>query len=153
MADQQPIVKIDIKGLANLQLTLDKMQEDMAAKNIVASAYSANKLMEEAIKANISSDGLIDTGLLQKSIARKKVIYAQDATVVIITGINKNVRGVDSKGNARVPWRYANVLEPKYGFVKDAFDTVKQEVVDRFVKSLKAKVKKFEKNSSNPPSV
>jgi len=146
----QPTVQIDIKGLKELQITLDKMSQEVAAKNIVGSAYSANKAMEDAIKANIVSDGLVDTGLLQKSITRKKVIYPRDGRVLIITGVNKKTRGLDKNGKLRVPWRYANALEPKYKFVKDGFDTAKQDVVENFIKSLKAKVRKFIKNSATP---
>lgn len=138
-------MKVDITGLAELQTKLDKMSQEFAAKSIVSAAYSSNKPMVDAIKSNITSNGLVDTGLLQQSIIRKKIIYGKDGKVVIITGVNKNTRGVDKNGKLRVPWRYANVLEPKYNFVKSAFETSKQVVVDKFVSALQAKIKKYTK--------
>ena len=144
-------VEINVRGLKDLIVTLDKMAEEVAAKNIVGSAYSANKLVEDSIKSNIDSNGLVDTGLLRKSIRRKKLIYAKDGTVVILTGVNKNVRGVDKKGKTRVPWRYANVLENKFNFTKNGFDQSKDAVVDKFIKSLKAKVRKFIKSTTVTP--
>lgn len=143
-------VSIEIKGLADLNKKLDGMSQEFAARSIVASAYSSNNAMVDAIKGQIASKGLVDTGLLQSSIKRKKIIYDKDGRVVIITGVSKNVKGVDRKGKPRVPWRYANVLEPRYNFVKDGFDTAKQAVVDKFVDSLKRKIRKFEKNNPNP---
>jgi len=148
----QESVKIEIRGLAELQKKLDAMSEEFAAKSIVGSAYTSNKVMVDAIKNEISSQGLVDTGLLQSSITRKKLIYPKDGTAVIITGVNKRVKGVDKRGRPRVPWRYANVLEPKYHFVENAANAVKQTVIDKFVQSLKNKIKKFEKNNPNPPA-
>ena len=139
-------LKVDIKGLTELQIKLEKMSQDMAAKSIVSAAYTANKPMVDAIKNNIASNGLVDTGLLQSSITRKKIIYGKDGKVVIITGVNKSVKGVDRNGKPRVPWRYANVLEPKYKFVQSGFDESKNVVVDKFVSALASRIKKFEKN-------
>jgi hypothetical protein len=139
-------LKVDIKGLNELQAKLEKMSQDMAAKSIVSAAYTANKPMVDAIKNNIASNGLVDTGLLQQSITRKKIIYGKDGKVVIITGVNKSVKGVDKNGKPRVPWRYANVLEPKYKFVQSGFDESKNVVVDKFVSALASRIKKFEKN-------
>lgn len=142
-------IKVDIKGLNELQSKLDKMTQEFAAKSIVGAAYTANKPMVDAIKNNIVSDGLVDTGLLQQSITRKKIIYGKDGKVVIITGVSKNVKGVDSKGKLRVPWRYANVLEPKYKFVQNAFDESNQTVVDKFVSALASRIKKYTKGGGN----
>ena len=36
-------LKVDIKGLNELQAKLEKMSQDMAAKSIVSAAYTANK--------------------------------------------------------------------------------------------------------------
>lgn len=143
-------ISIEIKGLEALTKKLDAMSQEFAARSIVASAYSANNAMVEAIKGQIAGKGLVDTGLLQGSIKRKKIIYDKDGRVLIITGVSKNVKGVDRNGRPRVPWRYANVLEPKYNFVKDGFDAAKQAVTDKFVDSLKRKIRKFEKNNPNP---
>lgn len=143
-------VSIQIKGLKELEQKLEKMGQEMAAKSIVASAYSANKKMQDSIKEAIQNDGLVDTGLLQSSITRKKIIYPKDGRVVIITGVNKRTRGVDRQGRPRVPWRYANVLESKYNFTKDGVEAARQSVVDSFVASLARKIKKYEKNNPNP---
>lgn len=143
-------VSVEIKGLRELEQKLEKMGQEFAAKSIVASAYSANKQMVDSIKESIQNEGLVDTGLLQNSIVRKKIIYPKDGTVLIITGVNKRVRGTDRNGRPRVPWRYANVLESKFNFTQKGFDAAKQNVVDNFVNSLKRKLKKFEKNNPNP---
>jgi hypothetical protein len=140
-------LKVDIKGLNELQAKLEKMSQDLAAKSIVSAAYSANKPMVDSIKNKIASNGLIDTGLLQQSISRKKIIYGKDGRVVIITGVNKSAKGVDRNGKPRVPWRYANVLEPKYKFVQNGFDESKGVVVDKFVSAIASRIKKFEKKS------
>jgi hypothetical protein len=142
-------LKVDIKGLNELQIKLEKMSQEFAAKSIVSAAYSANKPMVDSIKNNIASNGLVDTGLLQQSISRKKLIYGKDGRVVIITGVNKSVKGVDRNGKPRVPWRYANVLEPKYKFVQNGFDESKNVVVDKFVSALARRIKKFEKGGGN----
>ena len=138
-------VEIKITGLDELNTKLLAMQQDFAAKSIVSAAYSANKVVVDQAISNIQNDGLVDTGLLQKSITRKKIIYDKDGKVVIITGVNKNTRGTDKQGKSRVPWRYANVLEPKYHFMKNASDTTKQEVVDKFVSVLANRIKKYTK--------
>ena len=74
-------LKVDIKGLNELQAKLEKMSQDMAAKSIVSAAYTANKPMVDAIKNNIASNGLVDTGLLQSSITRKKIIYGRSRSI------------------------------------------------------------------------
>lgn len=145
-------LSIKVRGLDALTKKLDAMNQEFAARSIVASAYSANNAMVESIKGQIAGKGLVDTGLLQNSIKRKKIIYDKDGRVVIITGVSKNIKGIDRRGKPRVPWRYANVLEPKYNFVKDGFDAAKQAVTDKFIDSLKRKIRKFEKNNPNPPA-
>ncbi len=138
-------VEIKITGLQELDKKLQAMSQDMAAKSIVAAAYTANKEVVDAIKSNITSNGLVDTGLLEKSITRKKIIYPKDSTVVIMTGVSKGVKGVDKQGKPRVPWRYANILEARYNFTKNAFEGVKQNGVDKFTRSLASRIKRFEK--------
>jgi len=138
-------VEIKITGLQELDKKLQAMGQDMAAKSIVGAAYTANKEVVNAIRSNITSNGLVDTGLLEKSITRKKIIYPKDSTVVIMTGVSKSVKGVDKKGKPRVPWRYANILEARYNFTKNAFEGVKQNVVDKFTRSLASRIKRFEK--------
>lgn len=135
-----------VEGLKELETKLLAMGQELAAKNIVAAAYSANKVFEDAAKDNIAADGLIDTGLLQSSIKRKKIIYSKDQRIVIITGVSKNVSGVDRKGNKRVPWRYANILEPRYHFMQRAFDANKEKVVKSFVDSLLRRLKRYNKS-------
>ena len=135
-------INIDIKGLADLDKKLLTMKQDFSAKSIVSSAYSANKVVQDQIKENITTEGLVNTGLLRDSIIRKKLVYAKDGKVVIITGVNKKVRGTYKNGKPQVPWRYANVLEGKYKFTKNAGESSSQKVVDSFVKKLKSKIKK-----------
>lgn len=142
---QMPDVEIKITGLEELNAKLEAMRQDFAAKAIVSAAYSANKVVVDTAIGNIEGAGLVDTGLLKKSITRKKLIYDKDGKVVILTGVNKNTRGTDSKGKPRVPWRYANVLEPKYNFMKSALEKSKQNVVDNFTKALASRIKKYTK--------
>ena len=138
-------IRIDIKGLDVLTKKLENMKQDFAAKSIVSSAYSSNKIVQDQIKENITSEGLVDTGLLRDSIIRKKLIYAKDGKVVIITGVNKKVRGTYKNGKPKIPWRYANVLEGRYKFTKNAAQSTNQKVVDSFVNKLARKIKKYEK--------
>ena len=138
-------ISIKVTGLAELENKLMAMSQEMAAKNIVSSAYSCNKKIEDAAKSNINSAGLVDTGLLLSSIKRKKIIYGNRGIVVIVTGVSKGVSGVDRKGRKRVPFRYANILEPRHHFVANAARDNKETVVGAFVKSLERKIKKFTK--------
>lgn len=140
-------INIDIKGLADLDKKLMTMKQDFSAKSIVSSAYSSNKVVQDQIKENITTEGLVNTGLLRDSIIRKKLVYAKDGKVVIITGVNKKARSVYPNGKPQVPWRYANVLEGKYKFTKNAGESSSQKVVDSFVKKLKSKIKKYEKKT------
>lgn len=136
-------VSIQIKGLQELDKKLQSISQEFAARSIVSAAYSANKIVVDAAIGNIQSNGLVDTGLLQSSIKRKKLIYEKDGTVVIITGVSKNVRGTDRNGRPRVPWRYANVLEPRYKFMEDAMQNNAQILTDKFVKTLESRLKKY----------
>jgi hypothetical protein len=136
-------VTVTISGLAELENKLIAMGQQLGAKAIVGAAYSENKKVVDAAKANIVSDGLVDTGLLHNSIKRKKIIYANDGVVCIITGVDKGVKGVDRKGNKRVPWRYANVLEPKFHFMERAQETTQTSVVNGFVSNLERRIKRF----------
>jgi|LakMenEpi03Aug12_release.lakeMendotaPanAssembly.Ray.scaffolds.fasta_scaffold329373_3 hypothetical protein len=138
-------VSIQIKGLEELDKKLQSISQEFAARSIVSAAYSANKIVVDAAIGNIQSNGLVDTGLLQSSIKRKKLIYEKDGTVVIITGVSKNVRGTDRNGRPRVPWRYANVLEPRYKFMEDAMQNNAQILTDKFVKALESRLKKYTK--------
>jgi hypothetical protein len=136
-------VSIQIKGLEELDKKLQSISQEYAARSIVSAAYSSNKIVVDAAISNIQSNGLVDTGLLQSSIKRKKLIYERDGTVVILTGVSKNVRGTDRNGKARVPWRYANVLEPRYKFMQDAMENNAQALTDKFVKTLESRLKKY----------
>lgn len=149
MADE---LKVSITGLAELEKKLLSMGQEFGVKALASSAYSANKTFQDAIKNEIQAQGLVDTGLLQKSITRKRIVYAQNGKLVVITGVSKNTRGLDSKGNRRIPWKYANILEGKFNFTQNAFNAVKDKVVEDFIKVLERKIKKFEKNNPNPPA-
>jgi hypothetical protein len=135
-------IKINIRGVAKLQQKFAEMSKDMQPSALIQAAYSANKVLEDAIKVNIEGDGLVDTGTLLKSVTRKKIVYAKDGKIVIITGINRRTKG-EKNGKKRVPWRYANALEPKYNFVKDAAKESKDAVVNGFIKKVRTKVNKF----------
>jgi hypothetical protein len=141
-------IQIKVVGLEELETKLLAMGQEMAAKNIVGAAYAANKQVEDAAKDFIVADGLVDTGLLKKAVKRKKIVYGKDGRVVVITGINKGIYGLDKKGKPRVPWRYANVLEPKYNFMKDAMAKCRQSVIDSFTSNLLRRIKKYEKGVS-----
>jgi len=134
-----------IDGLEDLERRLIGMGQVAAAKAIVGGAFNVNRLTVNAIQAQLESNGSIDTGLLKDSIKRKKIVYDKSGTVVIITGVSKSVKGVDSRGKPRVPWRYAHVVESKKPFMKQGFDSVKQQVIDEFIIYLLKKIKRFEK--------
>lgn len=136
-------LQVSITGLSELESKLTALGQEFAAKSIVGAAYTANKQVEDNAKAFIAADGLIDTGLLHSAVKRKKIIYAKDGVVVIITGISKKVRGTDRNGKPRVPWRYANVLEPRFNFMKDAMIKARDSVVSKFVDDLQRRIKKY----------
>lgn len=138
-------IQLKISGLEELDKKLQDMKQEFAAKSIVSAAYSANKVVVDQAVSNIETEGLVDTGLLKKSISRKKLIYDKDGRVVILTGVNKNTRGTDKNGKPRIPHKYANVLEPKYHFMKNALLQTKQQVVDNFVNALASRIKKYSK--------
>ena len=79
------------------------------------------------------------------SIKRKRIVYPKDGIILVLTGVSKKVKGVDKKGKPRVPWRYANVLNPRYNITKQAFDQAKDDVANGFVKKIKNKLRKYEK--------
>ena len=134
-----------LEGFQELQDRLSKLQVETAAKNIVQSAFAANRYMADAMKDRISANGSVDTGLLRDSIVRKRIIYDKQGTIVIITGVSKSTKGVDQFGNPRVPWRYAHLVDAKLPFVQPAFDSSKQLVLDEFIINILKKVKRFEK--------
>lgn len=134
-----------IDGLQELQDRLAQMGDEIAAKNIVSSAFNANKIMVEAVRDKIESNGSVDTGLLRDSISRKRLIYDKDGVVVILTGVNKATKGVDKYGKPRVPWRYAHIVEKEKPFMRPAFESVKQQVLDEFIVNMLKKVKRFER--------
>ena len=138
-------IQIKVTGLEELEKKLLELEGEVAAKSIIGSAFTANKKLVDAARGTLEADGSVDTGLLRDSIARKKVIYANKGVVKVITGVNRNVRGVDSKGRPRVPWRYAHLVEGKTKFMSRAADMAKTDVVNTFIESLKRKVKKYTK--------
>ena len=119
------------------------MGQDAAAKAIVGGAFNSAGIIANKMKENIVSAGAYDTGLLYKSISRKRVIYDRDGVVNIITGVSKSVKGVDSHGRPRVPYKYAHIVEKHKPFAHDAGESTKQEVVDNFVNYLENKIKKY----------
>lgn len=142
MADK---VTITLNGIPELVTKLKAMGQEMAAKNIVAGAFNANKIVVEAAKEQLLVNDSIDTGLLRDSIIRKRIVYAKDGTVVIITGVNKATKGLDAKGRARIPWRYAHIVEKRKSFMKASFDVVKGNVTTNFINFLEKKIKKYTK--------
>lgn len=141
MADEE----IRIEGLDELEKKLLKLGQETGARALVSSAYSANKKIQDSVKATLASDGSVDTGLLKKSIRRKKVIYADDDTVLIITGVSRNVRGTDADGSPRVPWRYAHIVQKFTKFMTRGMESAKMETISQFKKSLERKIKKYTK--------
>ena len=138
-------VTVKIEGLDELQRKLKALGDEFAAKALVGAAFSANKVLQDAAKENIVSAGAYDTGLLYKSIRRKKIVYDQSGTIVIMTGVDKNVKGEDADGRTRIPSRYAHLVHEHKPFMQDAYDKTKQAVVDAFVNHLKQKIAKHVK--------
>jgi hypothetical protein len=134
-----------IEGFAELQDRLAKMGDAVAAKRIVGAAYKTNQQFVDAIRDQIAANGSVDTGLLRDSIQRKKLVYDREGNVVILTGVSKSVAGTDANGNPRVPWKYAHIVDAKKPFLKPAFESAKQSVLDEFIIYLLKAVKRFEK--------
>lgn len=137
--------EIKITGLAELEKKLSEMDNDLAAKNLVGASYTANRVVEQRAKENILSAGWYDTGLLYKSVKRKKKIYRNGMVLTILTGIDRNAKGVDKDGKPRVPWRYANVLQGKTGFMSEALESQKETLLEKFKAELLRRIKKFTK--------
>lgn len=132
-------VKID--GLEELERKLLSMGQDFAAKSLVAGAYSSAKSLQDSARNNILGSGAYDTGLLWKSIQRKKIVYDASGTVVVITGVSNSVKGTDKKGKKRIPSKYAHIVHLHKPFMLEAYKESKQQVVDDFVSVLKDKIK------------
>lgn len=136
-------VKIEIKGVEELLRRLHGMQQDMAAKALLSSAYSAMLPMERKAEEILTANGSVRTGLLKKSISRVKKVYAKDDVIFIGLGVDKSVKGVNDKGAKVWPLRYAHLVEfgPK-SFMRPAYKQTAQTVLDRYTKVLEAKLKK-----------
>lgn len=142
MADK---ITVDIKGLAELEKSLLALGQDVGANAIVNGAYNSAKIIQDTMKANIISAGAYDTGLLYKSITRKKSIYDSNGTVAIITGVSASTKGYDKDGNLRRPIRYAHLVEKNKPFAEDAYDSTKNQVVQNFQEYLKKVIAKHAK--------
>lgn len=138
-------IKVDIKGLKELEQSLLALGQDTGATAIVNGAYNAAKVIQDKMKENIISAGAYDTGLLHKSITRKKKIYNSDGTVAIITGVSSSTKGYDKDGNLRRPIRYAHIVHKHKPFADDAYDATKDQVVSNFTDYLKRVVAKHTK--------
>jgi len=136
-------VTVKVEGLDELERKLLALGQEMGAKALVEGSYGAAKVIQDKMKENIVSAGAYDTGLLYKSISRKRVIYAKDGTVSIITGVSKATKGVDKDGKLRVPWRYAHLVEANKPFAKDAGESTRKTVVARFTEVLLKKIKRY----------
>jgi len=142
MADKLTVV---VTGLKELEQSLLKLGQDVGATAIVNGAYNSAKIIQDTMKANIVSAGAYDTGLLYKSISRKKRIYNSDGTVSIITGVNSSTKGYDANGNLRRPIRYAHLVEKNKPFAENAYDSTKTQVVQNFQDYLKKVIAKHAK--------
>jgi HK97 gp10 family phage protein len=136
-------VSIKITGLDELEKNLQQMGDEVAAKNMVSAVHNAAGIVEKEAKANLMVAGAIRTGTLFRAIRRKKVIYPQTGTIVIVVGVSKGVSGYDSKGNKVIPWRYAHFVEKSSNFLENAKNSTAEEVKKRIVASLQRKLKKF----------
>ena len=136
-------IDIKIQGIPELQWKLLAMQKDLAARAISSSVYTACKIFEDAIKSEISTIPLVDTFSLYKSITRKRVIYPQSNTIVIITGVSKNFIGPTIRGKPRIPYKYAPIWEHRLGFVEDVADTKSDSVKKKVISDLKDRIKKY----------
>lgn len=130
-------IKVEIKGLDELEKALVALGQDTGAHAIVNGAYNANKIVQDTMKEAILSANAYDTGLLHKSITRKKKIYASDGTVSVITGVSASTKGVDKRGEIRRPIRYAHIVEKHKPFAKYAYNTTRQQVLENFKEYLK----------------
>jgi hypothetical protein len=136
-------VKIKVEGLSELEKQLNVMGQELAAKSIVSAAFNANKIVQDTAKQNLISAGAYDTGALYRSISRKRIIYDQTGTVVIVTGVNSKVKEVDANGNVRWPVKYAHLVEKQKPFMREAYEKTNSTVVDRFKTFLKNKIDTF----------
>ena len=144
MADN---IDIKIQGIPELQAKLLAMQQDIAARAISTSVYTACKIFEDEIKTSILTIPLIDTYSLYKSIIRKRVIYENSNTVVVITGVSKDFVGPTVNGKPRIPKRYAPIWEHRLGFVAEVADKKTETVRKKVISDLKARINKYTKST------
>lgn len=145
-----------ITGHDEIRKALQELDADIAAPALVSSMNSAMLVIQNQAKANLVSAGMYDTGLLAQSVNRAKSIYSADNVACITVGINKKVKGTDRHGHVRWPAKYAHLIENgrnKRGeikgshFMKNAFESKKQEVVNRMMEVLRRKVAKYTKEN------
>lgn len=137
-------MQVDVKltGMDECLKRLELLGQEFAAKNLVASAYSAMLPMEKKAEQILQEKGAIRTGLLKKSITRKKIVRANDNSVTIIVGINKSVRGTDAKGRKVWPTKYATLVERSKPYMKPAYEQTASLILSRYIKVLEKKLNK-----------
>lgn len=138
-------IKVEISGLKELEQSLLALGQDTGATAILNGAYNAAKVVQDRMKENIVSAGAYDTGLLHKSITRKKKIYDADGKVAIITGVSSATKGYDKNGELRRPIRYAHIVHKHKPFAEDAYEATKDQVVINFQEYLRRVIAKHTK--------
>jgi hypothetical protein len=133
------VVRVKITGQKELANKMKAASKAMAATAVIGAAYQANLATEEAIKSQIVSKGLVDTGALRDSIKRKRITYPTSATVVVVTGISSNAIRTTTVGGKSVVQpvpKYGGALDKRFKFIQAAYNASKLTVEQNFVKSL-----------------
>lgn len=135
-------VDVKITGMDECMKRLQLLGQEFAAKNLISAAYNAMSPMEKRAENLLVSKGAIRTGLLKKSIARKKIIRPADSSVSILLGVNKSVKGTDAKGRKVWPVKYAHLVESRKPFLREAYDATAADTIKRYISVLERKLTK-----------
>lgn len=136
------IVDVKITGMEECIKRLEKLSQEVAAKNLVSATYSAMLPMEKRAEQLLVSKGAVRTGALKRSITRKKIVRAKNNSITIMMGVNKSVTGVDPKGRKVWPVKYAHLVEKHKPFMREAYNQTAPDVLNRYIKVLERKLNK-----------
>jgi len=132
------IVDVKLTGMDECMARLKMLSQEFAAKNLISSTYAAMLPMERAIEGAAP----VRTGMLKKSIVRKKIVRPADESITIMVGVNKRTIGSDAKGRKVWPVKYANLVNKDTHFMTNAYEANAAGVLNKYIKVLERKLAK-----------
>lgn len=146
---------VKVSGLKELGQEMQSLGKDVAGRVARAATASGAKVVQKAAKAKIVGEGLVDTGLLQKSVIVKRLRPSEAAPLTsqhIVTVKKGNKKGVNWVKGMKHPdayyWffhEFGTVNIPARPFMRPAFQSTKQQQVDAVVDRIKGRLNKLKK--------